>query len=132
MRTIVVVGRNPSDARVEATREAVQYWNGVFAELGLHQPFDAATFLQQEIPQDMLAAYSRSVLEGEPRPTTPVEHISVHLPAFSVYLRRYSYRSATIGSTLVARRAGTMLARTPTMMMTMAIVAKIRGSRVCP
>jgi hypothetical protein len=71
IRTVLVIGSNSADGRVEATREAVQYWNSIFAGLDLRRPFDTVGFLQQAIPEDLLAAYSRSVLEQETPPTTP-------------------------------------------------------------
>ncbi|UCG87568.1 MAG: hypothetical protein JSW71_03205 [Gemmatimonadota bacterium] len=71
MLTVSVVGPNSADQRVEAAREAVRFWNVVFADLGLRRPFDTVAFLQQEIPEDLLAAYSRSVLEGEAAPAEP-------------------------------------------------------------
>lgn len=71
MMTVFVLHENPADERVQATREAVDFWNGVFADLDLRQPFDTVTFVQSQIPEDILAAYSRAVLEGAPRPSQP-------------------------------------------------------------
>ena len=70
IRTVLVVGPSSADQRVEAAREAVQHWNGKFADLGLSQPFGTVGFLRQEIQEDLLATYSRSVLEQEAPPPT--------------------------------------------------------------
>ena len=71
VRTVVVTGPNSSDARIVATREAVEYWNGIFAELGLRLPFATVRFFEHGIPEELLAAYSNHVLEGQPRPAVP-------------------------------------------------------------
>jgi hypothetical protein len=61
----VVVGADSADARYAASREAIDYWNAVFAELELPRPFRAAEFVAGPVPEALLAAYSRVVLRRD-------------------------------------------------------------------
>jgi hypothetical protein len=70
-RTIAIMARDSTDARVAAAMQAVRHWNAVFVELELHPPFREPRFVQHEIPEDLLAAYSRAVLRRGRTPRAP-------------------------------------------------------------
>jgi hypothetical protein len=70
-QAVVVVGSDEADERLEAVREAVGFWNGVFAQLDLEPPFGAVRFLPGEISEEFMARYSQAVVQGGPRPRLP-------------------------------------------------------------
>lgn len=43
-RPILVVGSDAQDARIEATREAAEFWNALFADMSLEPPFSVVGF----------------------------------------------------------------------------------------
>lgn len=83
LQTVLATGASGSDGRIEAAREAVEYWNSVFADLSLHQPFGTMRFFEENIQEDLLEAYSNAVLEGAQQPTTPNAFTTI---AFDVVL----------------------------------------------
>lgn len=59
------------DGRVRVLREAVEYWNRTFAEIGLRFRLGAATYLAGMIPADQLTAISQQVVGNGSRPALP-------------------------------------------------------------
>jgi hypothetical protein len=78
-RRVVVVGADSADKRLDATREAVDFWNALFAELGLESPFRAVQFVQLQVDEDLLSAYSQAVLQRGRFPRAPADLLE--LPA---------------------------------------------------
>jgi hypothetical protein len=70
-RRVVVIGSHAADQRVEAVREAVEFWNEAFAQLGLEPPFGPVEFVQMDVPEEVLADYSQAILQGGRRPSLP-------------------------------------------------------------
>jgi hypothetical protein len=79
LRRIVVVGSDSADSRFDAAREAVEFWNGVFGELRLEHPFATLRFVQLELSEELLNAYSQAVLQRGSYPRAPVDLLE--LPA---------------------------------------------------
>jgi len=61
--TVAVLGR-ADDPRVPLVREAVDYWNRTFAEIGSPFRLGAITVVAGAVPAEQLQALSTSVLNG--------------------------------------------------------------------
>jgi hypothetical protein len=59
------------DTRVQILREAVDYWNRVFAEIGMRFRLGPVSHVAGTIPSDQLVAVSRQVVGGGTRPALP-------------------------------------------------------------
>jgi hypothetical protein len=61
------------DAEVQLVRDAVQFWNGVFTELGTTFRLGALSFVVGALPLDQLKALSDKVLSQTGAPELPVD-----------------------------------------------------------
>jgi hypothetical protein len=71
VKQVVIAGPDSTDARCLAVREAVEFWNGIFSELGPAAPFGPVRFVQLELDEDLLSSYSQAVVRRGRYPRAP-------------------------------------------------------------
>lgn len=64
----VLIIAQENDPRLSDVRDAIDFWNRTFAELGIPFRLKAPKHIVQEVPQECLRQLSQHAVEGRPKP----------------------------------------------------------------
>jgi hypothetical protein len=73
-RRVIIVTPNKPDARLSATREAIDFWNHTFSEMKLQQPLAEIELLVAPAMTSALEAYTRDIWRLAGKNVTPLQH----------------------------------------------------------